>query len=852
MSTSRSKYWVRLSLLASSLIISVTNSAAPQGPQPPAAVLTQRYDNGRTGANLQEYLLNVAAVSSTEFQKLYTVPVNGQVYAQPLLVPQVRWADGTIKNLLIVATAQNWVHAFQVDDPLHKDATYGGAFTPISLWSSNLGNAVPANFMPMGYSSWTCVFGNCWPNISAPTTPAPLPPVGNPPSSTPPFSGLYNINPSIGIMSTPVIDSASGTLYAVAKVSLGSGAVENHLVAINLVNGQVLRTAVVGSSAQVAGSSLWRLSHVPADTSNGILGFDQSHHMQRAALLLQNGQLYIGFGSHQDTPPWHGWIFRYDPVTLQPTGVWCSTPNWIGGSIWQAGHGIAGGADGNIYVMTGNGIQDDNHADRAFDLSLADNANQFVQLSPALGFVSRFSPGDEAQRDQIDVDLGSSGPVLFPGTNILIGGDKEGRIFVLDTTTGGHLGMRQIFQAAHQLDSVSVSGSGYHHFHGAPVVWRSPSHLTVYFWPERDNLRAFYWDDAAAVFDCSQQTGGCVNGSTTAPDQLSPIQSPTCPRCMPGGFLSISANGSASGTGILWASVPLPTPTGDMWDLAGGAVSNVVPGQLRAFNAENITVGDIWNSQNNASRDGSFLFAKYTPPVVANGRLYMATFSNAVNVYGLRQWAKYVSSAYPQVVAPGAAFTAQVTLLNAGTTVWAPGSYRLGSQAPQDNTIWGTNRVSLSANVNPGDQVTVTLNLTAPSTAGLNLFRWQMVQEGVEWFGEPTPAAVQIQVGGQLSATATRVPHAPPIYTMVAAVTERVGTGSVPIPGATVTVSNFSGATTSSGTTAADGTVTLTYPTCFVWDTDPNDRPIRVPAACPMAASKPGYISASIQDPNAP
>jgi hypothetical protein len=167
--TSRSKYWAQLSLLVFSLIALATNSAAPQNPPPPAAVLTQRYDNGRTGANLQEYLLTVAAVSSGEFQKLYTIPVNGQVYAQPLLVPQVRWTDGTIKNVLIVATTQNWVHAFQVDDPLHKDAINGGAFTPISLWSSNLGNAVPANFMPMSYSSWTCVLGNCWPNASVPT-----------------------------------------------------------------------------------------------------------------------------------------------------------------------------------------------------------------------------------------------------------------------------------------------------------------------------------------------------------------------------------------------------------------------------------------------------------------------------------------------------------------------------------------------------------------------------------------------------------------------------------------------------------------------------------------------------------
>ena len=175
------------------------------------SVVTQRYNAQRTGANLQEHILNVAAVSSPEFQKLYTTPTIGQVYAQPLLVLQVPFPDGTLKNVLIVATMLNAVQAFQVDDALHP------AFAPIPLWSTTIGSPgtpLPANFMAMAGTGCYYVFGFCNTPGGIPSTPAPLPPI----PSSPHFIvsnhlGLYNINPSIGIVSTPVIDPASSRYF---------------------------------------------------------------------------------------------------------------------------------------------------------------------------------------------------------------------------------------------------------------------------------------------------------------------------------------------------------------------------------------------------------------------------------------------------------------------------------------------------------------------------------------------------------------------------------------------------------------------------------------------------------------
>jgi hypothetical protein len=490
-------------------------------------VYTQRYNPQRTGANLEEHILTVGSVASTEFQELYSIPVFGQVYAQPLLVPQVVFPDGTSKNVLIIATMQNFVSAFEVDD-----AIYRTAFAPKFLWSLNLGPPLAGNFMPMANSSYNFVFGTAVPaSDHVPNPPWAMPPIGISnidligPSGclfTQTCFGLYNVNPFIGIVSTPVIDPATNMLYVVGKINQ-AGVPENLLFKIDIIKGTILaKTMLV---AKVGG--------IASDSAGGILPFEPTHHLQRPALLLQNGQIYIAFGAHKDTMPFHGWVLKYDANTLQQTGAWSSTPNGMGAGIWQSGAGLAG--DGtNVYVITGNG-EKDNGVDNSFDVSKQNFANMFVQLSPSLAPIGQFPPSDEQFRESTSdgLDLGSSGPVLIPGTNVLVGMDKEARLFVLDTTT--RLGLRQDILAGAQLDSFSVGGSGFHHVHGSPVFWRGPQGLTAYFWAERDNLRAFVWDDKQAMFGCHADPNGCQQGKTTAPDQISTITSPMCTGCMPGG-----------------------------------------------------------------------------------------------------------------------------------------------------------------------------------------------------------------------------------------------------------------------------------------------------------------------------
>ena len=283
--------------------------------------------------------------------------------------------------------------------------------------------------------------------------------------------------------------------------------------------------------------------------------------------------------------------------------------------------------------------------------------------------------------------------------------------------------------------------------------------MTVYFWPERDYLRAFRWDDAKAVFDCAADPNGCELGNATIPDQQSTFESPTCGRCMPGGMLSISADGETPGTGVLWASVPIDNHDNTL--ATGGGMANVVPGVLHAFNAEDITQ-DLWNSEANPSRDGSFMFAKYNPPMVANGRVYLATFgttdspqtlAGSINVYGMRQWAKFISQSYPSTpVSAGTTFQGQITFLNAGATTWTPGAYALALQ-PFSFAPRGTpTSIPLPSAVAPGGQITFQLNLPASDTAGRYGYVWQMQQLNVESFGDSTPPGA-VEVGGTLAVT---------------------------------------------------------------------------------------------------
>ena len=559
----------------------------------PAQVTTYHYNNARTGATLNETILNTSNVNTNTFGKLFSLFVDGQIYAQPLYVPKVAIPRQGVHNVLYVATEHNSVYAFDADS---QEAP---------LWQVSLGPSMPAT---------ACC-------------------------------ALRDLLPEIGITSTPVIDLSSGTLYVVAE-SYENQVTFFRLHALDITTGaDKLTPAVIQGS--VSGTS--------PDSTGGILAFNPIQHWQRPGLLLLNGNIYIAFASHQDSTPYHGWLFGYGETTLQQTGILCFSPNGEENGVWQGGVGLAADASGNIYLETGNG---------PFDVNLGgrDYGDSIVKIGTASGLtiLDYFAPSTEVSDQDNDWDLGSSGPLLIPGTSLGVAGGKDGKLYVFSTGNLGQFNsagdrLVQEWQATFSYSSGQAGG-----FWGGNYLYYNS---TLYGFGERDYLKAFSF-----------------NGSqfNTTPTSQSTFQVPSGVSDDPA--MSISANGTVSGTGIVWAA----------YSSNGKADGNPYPGVLLAFDASDVT-HELWNSNQNSSRDYSGNWAKWAPPTVANGKVYLPTFDSLLNVYGL----------LPVETITATAGTPQSTIINT--------TFATALQATVKN-----------AGNNPLSGVTVTF--TAPSTGASATF----------------------------------------------------------------------------------------------------------------------------------
>ncbi|MEO6418981.1 MAG: hypothetical protein ABIP39_06215, partial [Polyangiaceae bacterium] len=398
------------------------------------------------------------------------------------------------------------------------------------------------------------------------------------------------------------------------------------LHALDITNGAERPNSPVTISATAPG--------IGTGNVDGTLSLEPTLNLQRPALLLSRGSLYLGFGSYGNTGPHHGWILRYDAASLARESSFIVTPNTLGGSIWQSGHGIAADADGNVYVMSGNGNFDATRGGTDF-------GDSFLKLSPTLELTDWFTP-DLADADgndylaQDDQDLGSSGPVVVPDSNTVIGGGKQGILYILDRSALGHFetdggGSGQAFRATWRFIKTSCSDAIIEsNIHGTPIYWNGPDGPTLYVWGEQDYLKAYALESGRVA-----TSGLCF---CTGKESFVPPGSPPNPSCgvpkakspdpilgaMPGGILSLSANGNARGSGIVWAT-----------HASGRAdpTHATVPGVLEAYDASDVSKR-LWDSTQNEARDSIGSFAKFTPPTVANGKVYLATSSRKLLVFG--------------------------------------------------------------------------------------------------------------------------------------------------------------------------------------------------------------------------
>jgi hypothetical protein len=501
----------------------VTALAVTPSVRAQVSIWTGQYDQGRDSANLAETILTTSNVNTTQFGLLFTRAVDDYVYAQPLYIPQVT-IGGSVHNVVYAATLNNSVYAFDADTPSQS----------APLWQVNLG----------------------------------------PPAT----AVVHSAMPHCGILSTPVIDTSSGTMYVVA-LTLQSGTESHSLHALDITTGAEKFGGPATIAAHVKGTG--------SDSRNGVITFSSNLELQRPALLLLNGNVYMGFArqKNEDDVAYHGWELGYNAATLKQTFVLNTTPNGNEGGIWMSGRGPAADTKGFTFI-TGNG-----------DAGNGDVGQSFVRYSTKHTQTGLYTAPNWAALNTNDYDLGAGGPLLIPGTSLMLGGGKTGLIYLLNLTTAGALQFVQSVQATPGCSSSSDSSCAQYH---SPTFWNS----LLYIWASNDTLKAFSF------------AGGLL--STLPVFQNAQVAGP------PGGAaLAISANGVTPGTGVLWASVsPQNSSTA------------AVPGVLHAFDASNVAT-ELWNStMNPADQFGNL--AKFAVPVVANGKVYVATFSNQLAVYGLK------------------------------------------------------------------------------------------------------------------------------------------------------------------------------------------------------------------------
>jgi len=523
-------------------------------------ITTERYDDSRLGANLSETQLNASNINVASFGKLWSYTVSGSVYAQPLYVRSVTIPGQGTHNVLYVVTMNDVVYAFDADSP--ND-------TP--LLSLDLTTQVPGS------------------------TPVPINDIVGP----------VNIVGNMGIESTPYIDLSTNTMYLVAqtKEDVGScGTVRNGRYCHRI------HALDITTFEEKFGGPTMILGSVPgngAGSSGGVLTFDALLEDQRSSLAYAGGKIFMTWSSHEDAFNYHGWIMSYDATTMQQTSIWSTTPNGIQGGVWMAGRAPVVDANGNVYYMTGNGSWD----------GIDNFGESFIKLSssPAVALTDWFTPSVWDFLNDADLDLGGSGPILIPGTDLLIGGGKSGVFYLMHTASMGHESADDT-NIVQRFDN-SGAPNTFDQIKGGPVYWNRSGGVGPWM---------YVWSDGCNHFNAYHFNGSDFDlPPASQSTMLSPCGSS-------GGVLTLSADGSAPGSGVVWASIPV----------AGDANGGVNPGVLRAFDADNLST-ELWNSNQNQARDDSGNWPKFSPPTVVNGRVYLASFPSdgmadaPLNVYGL-------------------------------------------------------------------------------------------------------------------------------------------------------------------------------------------------------------------------
>jgi hypothetical protein len=522
----------------------------------PADVLTYHNNTARTGVQPYETALTPAALTSGKFGKLFTFPVDGYLYATPLFVGGLGMPDGNLHNVVYAATTHGTLYAFDSD---------GNNPSTGYLWKESL--------FATGETTLLASYYNCSDTV-----------------------------PEASIMGTPVIDRSTGTLYVVsAEKVTASGAYTQKIHAISLIDGSEKFGGPTVIAATYPGTG--------DGTVSGVLTFDALKQLQRPALLLSGGTVWITWASHCDIKNYHGYVIGYSAsdVTKQ-TVLFNNTPNGSDGGIWLSGGGPAVDADGNVYVLGGNGTFDANtsggldYGDTALKLAPPGSSS----TSPTV--LDYFVPSIQASLSTNDQDVGITEPTLFDdpasgvAPHLLVETDKTGRLYLLNTTTGSMGGYNGPSGADKVLQEFTLGGhpfNSYSYFNG-----------TLYLNVSGEPVRAYTF----------------LPGTDTTAGKFNTTPSSAAPTTAGGNYATggscpvVSANG---------------TQTAVVWMMEHTAVSGQTIPLMRAYDATNLAT-ELYNTGTAAANaDEIPTPVKFTCPTVANGRVFVGGQSTLA-VYGLQ------------------------------------------------------------------------------------------------------------------------------------------------------------------------------------------------------------------------
>jgi hypothetical protein len=512
-------------------------------------VLTYHNDNSRTGDNLNETILTPANVNANTFGMLFTYAVDGDIYAQPLYVSNLPMGRAGVCDVVFVATEHNSVYAFDAETSAGPS---GGLF-----WHVNLGPSV---------ATPSADFGNR-------------------------YGGFTEISPEVGISGTPAIDLPTQTLYVDACTHEGSNYI-HRIHALDLTTGAERSFSPIVVSAAIPGNGV--------GGSNGMVVFDAEQQLQRSALTLAAGNLYVVYTGYADTDPYHGWILGFDAANLRLSAdqIFNTTPNSTiadfgtnagEGGIWMAGSGPAVDSGDNLFFSTGNGCFNALNGSGGTEYG-----DTFLKLSTTRGMTvaDYFTPYNQGYLGSNDLDVGSGGILLLPEQPgsvpyVMMGGGKPGDVYVINqkmfTAGNNHYNANGNSDAV--LQTVSLNGG----------IYSTPAYFNgmVYITPA---------NNVTASFTVS-------NGVLSLP--ASSVGSRTYP--FPGATASVSANGKNDG--IVWQ------------------VERATPATLVADDANDVAA-EIYNSEQAGTRDQLPDGTKFAVPTIANGRVFVGGHL-ALSVFGL-------------------------------------------------------------------------------------------------------------------------------------------------------------------------------------------------------------------------